>query len=54
MTCECERSATPSMAQVLHIANGDTVNQKLAARQSLSNSPPRLRRRTSSMRRTSA
>jgi Protein of unknown function (DUF1553) len=31
-TCECERSATPSMAQVLHIANGDTVNQKLAAK----------------------
>jgi hypothetical protein len=30
-TCECERSAEPNMAQVLHIANGDTVNQKLAA-----------------------
>ena len=26
-TCECERSATPSMAQVLHIANGDTINR---------------------------
>jgi hypothetical protein len=31
-TCECERSATPSMAQVLHIVNGDTVNKKLAAK----------------------
>lgn len=30
-TCECERSAEPSMAQVLHIANGETVNQKLAS-----------------------
>lgn len=30
-TCECERSAEPNMAQVLHIANGDTVNQKLTA-----------------------
>jgi uncharacterized protein DUF1553/uncharacterized protein DUF1549/Big-like domain-containing protein len=32
ITCECERSAEPSMAQVLHIANGDTLNQKLAAK----------------------
>src|SRR5690349_23888844 len=31
-TCECERTAMPSMAQVLHIANGDTVNQKLQAK----------------------
>jgi hypothetical protein len=29
LTCECERTEEPSMAQVLHIANGDTVNQKL-------------------------
>jgi hypothetical protein len=29
LTCECERSAEPSMVQVLHISNGDTVNQKL-------------------------
>jgi hypothetical protein len=28
-TCECERTAQPSMTQVLHIANGDTVNKKL-------------------------
>jgi len=31
-TCECERSATPSMAQVLHLVNGDTLNRKLAAK----------------------
>ncbi len=29
ITCECERTAQPSMVQVLHISNGDTVNQKL-------------------------
>jgi hypothetical protein len=28
-TCECERTANPSVTQVLHIANGDTVNKKL-------------------------
>ena len=32
VTCECERSAEPSMAQALHLANGDTVNHKLAAK----------------------
>jgi hypothetical protein len=31
-TCECERASEPSMAQALHIANGDTLNQKLAAK----------------------
>lgn len=31
-TCECERAKEPSMAQVLHIANGDTLNQKLKAK----------------------
>lgn len=31
-TCECERSEEPSMAQALHIANGDTLNPKLAAK----------------------
>ncbi|MSU21448.1 MAG: DUF1553 domain-containing protein [Pedosphaera sp.] len=31
-TCECERTEEPSMAQVLHIANGDTVNKKLEAK----------------------
>jgi len=29
LTCECERTADPSMAQAMHIANGDTINQKL-------------------------
>jgi len=29
LTCECERTAEPSMAQAMHIANGDTINQKL-------------------------
>jgi len=32
-TCECERTAEPSMSQALHIANGDTVNKKLAAKE---------------------
>ena len=31
ITCECERSDEPSMVQVLHISNGDTINNKLAA-----------------------
>jgi hypothetical protein len=30
-TCECERTTEPSVAQVLHMANGDTLNQKLSA-----------------------
>ena len=32
-TCECERTAEPSMSQALHIANGDTVNKKLSAKE---------------------
>ena len=28
-TCSCERSDDPSIAQALHLANGDTLNQKL-------------------------
>jgi hypothetical protein len=32
ITCECERTAQPSMVQVLHISNGDTINQKLSAK----------------------
>jgi hypothetical protein len=32
LTCECERTSEPSMAQVLHIANGDTLNEKLRAK----------------------
>lgn len=31
ITCECERTDQPSMAQILHIANGDTINAKLRA-----------------------
>jgi len=29
-TCECERSAEPTVTQMLHISNGDTLNGKLA------------------------
>lgn len=32
ITCECERTSLPSMAQALHISNGDTINQKLQAK----------------------
>jgi hypothetical protein len=32
ITCECERTAQPSMVQVLHLSNGDTINQKLQAK----------------------
>jgi hypothetical protein len=28
-TCSCERSAEPSMSQALHLANGETINEKL-------------------------
>lgn len=31
ITCECERSDDPSMVQVLHLSNGDTLNPKLAS-----------------------
>jgi hypothetical protein len=30
-TCECERSAEPSVPQALHVINGETINQKLRA-----------------------
>jgi hypothetical protein len=30
ITCECERSNEPSLVQVLHITNGDTINDKLS------------------------
>ncbi len=29
IVCECERSDEPTMVQVLHISNGDTLNEKL-------------------------
>ncbi|MEX2141111.1 MAG: DUF1549 and DUF1553 domain-containing protein [Pirellulales bacterium] len=32
LTCECERTDEPSMVQVLHLSNGDTINEKLAAK----------------------
>lgn len=31
IVCECERSSEPSMVQVLHISNGNTINEKLQA-----------------------
>jgi hypothetical protein len=31
VTCECERSAEPSVTQALHVINGETINQKLRA-----------------------
>ena len=31
-TCECERTFEPSVTQVLHIANGDTINKKLESK----------------------
>ncbi len=31
ITCDCERSDEPSMTQVLHLYNGDTLNAKLQA-----------------------
>lgn len=34
ITCECERSDESSMVQVLHISNGDTINEKLQAKDS--------------------
>ncbi|MBM79615.1 MAG: S-layer related protein (Precursor) [Planctomycetaceae bacterium] len=30
ITCECERTAEPNLAQVLHIANGELVHRKLS------------------------
>jgi hypothetical protein len=30
ITCDCERSDQPSMIQVLHLSNGETLNPKLA------------------------
>jgi len=31
ITCECERTEAPSMVQVLHLSNGQTLNNKLEA-----------------------
>ncbi len=35
ITCECERSNQPSMVQVLHLANGGTLNDGLASGKSI-------------------
>ena len=35
VTCECERSSEPTVSQALHLSNGDTVNDKLAAKDSI-------------------
>jgi hypothetical protein len=46
ITCECERTADPSMTQVLDISNGDTINKKLESANSCvsrllaTNAPP--------------
>jgi hypothetical protein len=34
ITCECERSNEPSMVQVLHLANGNTILDKLTSEKS--------------------
>ncbi|MBC8243488.1 MAG: DUF1553 domain-containing protein [Verrucomicrobia bacterium] len=34
ITCECERSNKPSLVQVLHLSNGDTLNSNLRSEQS--------------------
>src|SRR5262249_9738021 len=31
VTCECERSAKPNIAQALHLLNGEFLNKKIAA-----------------------
>ena len=33
ISCECERSNEPSTVQVLHVINGNTINQKLRAKE---------------------
>ncbi|MAT14829.1 MAG: S-layer protein [Planctomyces sp.] len=35
ITCECERSDEPTMVQVLHLSNGDTINEKLQGENSI-------------------
>ena len=32
ITCDCERSDDPSMVQVLHLSNGETLNPKLSSK----------------------
>jgi hypothetical protein len=35
ITCDCERSNQPSIVQALHLSNGTTLNDKLAAKDSV-------------------
>lgn len=35
ITCSCERSDQPTIVQVLHLNNGDTINEKLASPKSI-------------------
>ncbi len=35
ITCDCERSDQPTVVQVLHLSNGDTLNQKLSDERSI-------------------
>ena len=44
ITCECERTDEPSMVQVLHLSNGNTINQKLQADGSRAETLLQLRR----------
>ncbi|MFG0333219.1 MAG: DUF1553 domain-containing protein, partial [Maioricimonas sp. JB049] len=43
IVCECERSDEPSMMQVLHLSNGNTINAKLRATGSRAGELLRLR-----------
>lgn len=42
IACECERSTQPSMVQVMHLSNGDTINTKLSGKESRLNQLMRL------------
>ncbi|QEH35026.1 Bacterial Ig-like domain (group 2) [Aquisphaera giovannonii] len=44
IVCECERSVEPTMVQVLHLSNGDTLNEKLHAKGGRPEALLRLRR----------
>ncbi len=35
ITCDCERSNQPSIVQALHLSNGNTLNEKLASKESI-------------------
>ncbi|QDU40996.1 Bacterial Ig-like domain (group 2) [Maioricimonas rarisocia] len=43
IVCECERSDEPSMVQVLHLSNGNTINEKLKTAGSRADDLLRLR-----------